>query len=331
MKRIALIGYGYWGPNLLRNFYETPNCEVEYVCDLDISKLKSVRKRYPSVILTNSIDDVLSDKEIDAVAVAVPTKHHFEIAKKSLLLGKDVLIEKPMTLSSREADELAHLAAKNKQILMIDHTFLFAEAVRKLKGIIDKGILGKIIYIDSVRVNLGLLQKDSNVLFDLAAHDVSILKYLLDEDPIKVSAVGKKYFGSQEEIGYLHLDYPSGVNANIHVSWLSPLKTRRMMIVGTKKMAVYDDIEQSEKIKLYDKGVEMDKNQIRIGYRSGDVYSPHLEVKEALLTLCGEFIECIVSRKTPISSGKFGAEVVKILETATKSINNYANHKRKTG
>ena len=328
MKRIALVGYGYWGPNLLRNFYETADCEVLYVCDNDLIRLKDVRKRYPSIMLTGSFDDVLRDSEVDAVVIAVPTKYHFEIAKKSIASGKDVLIEKPMTITSKEAEALNEFAAKNKRIVMVDHTFLFTEAVRKLKKIIDAGTLGRIIYIDSVRVNLGLVQKDSNVIFDLATHDVSILKYLLDKDPDRVSAEGHSYFGKQEEISYLHLHYPGGVSANIHVSWLSPLKIRRMMIVGTKKMAVYDDIEQSEKIKLYDKGIEMDKTQVRIGYRSGDVHSPNLEIKEGLSTMSGEFIKSIEKREEPVSSGRFGLAVVKVLEEASKSIKNANSKKR---
>lgn len=329
MKKIALVGYGYWGPNLLRNFYEMDSCEVLYVCDRDLARLKLVRKRYPSVMLTANYEDVLNDNDIDAVVVATPTKFHFELAKKALLAGKDVLIEKPMTTTSIEALELTRIAGKTKRVLMVDHTFLFTQAVRKLKEIIDKGILGKIIYIDSVRVNLGLLQKDSNVIFDLATHDVSILKFLLGADPVKISAEGHKFFGSQEEIAYVHLHYPGGLTANLHVSWLSPLKIRRMMVVGARKMAVYDDIEQSEKIKLYDKGVEFDKTQLRIGYRSGDVYSPNLEIKEGLATMCAEFIAAIEKRKSPISDGKFAYAVVSVLEEASNLAKNVNRKERK--
>lgn len=317
-KKIAIIGYGYWGPNLLRNFYEIPDCEVLYVCDIDLQRLKLVRKRYPTVMLTTNYDEILKDEELDAVIVAVPAKYHFEIAKKALVANKDVLIEKPMTLSIKEAKELVDLAKRNKKILMIDHTFLFTEAVHKLKEIIENGVLGKIIYIDCVRINLGLIQKDSNVLFDLAVHDVSILNYLLNNVPQKVYSIGKKYFGEQEEIGYLNLEYPDNIMANIHVSWLSPLKVRKIMIVGTKKMVVYDDVEVSEKIKIYDKGIDTDKIQTRINYRTGDTNSPNLPIREGLSTMCDEFIKSLINRKLTLSDGNFGLGVVEVLEKAMK-------------
>lgn len=327
MKRIALVGYGYWGPNLLRNFFETADCEVLYVCDLDLTRLKSVRKRYPSIMLTSDINEVLKDSDIDAVVIAVPSKYHFEIAKKCLTSQKDVLIEKPMTLSSKEATELVDLAKKNKRMIVVDHTFIFTEAVQKIKKLIDSGALGEIIYIDSVRVNLGLFQKDSNVFFDLATHDISIIGYLLGKQPTSVISTAIKKYGNQEEVGYIHLNYANNLSCNIHVSWLSPLKIRRMMIVGTKKMAVYDDIEQSEKVKIFDKGVTVDKlggtvkelEQIRIGYRSGDIWSPNLEITEGLKTIAQEFIKSISTRKPSVSCGEFGLSVVEILEKSTES------------
>src|SRR3989344_1908026 len=215
-KKIAIIGYGYWGPNLLRNFYETIDCEVLYVCDVDLSRLKLVRKRFPSVMLTTNYNEILQDDDLDAVVVAVPARYHYEIAKKALEAGKDVLIEKPMTLSVKDAKELVDLAKKNKKILMIDHTFLFTEAIHKLKEIINNKILGEIIYIDCVRINLGIIQKDSNVLFDLAVHDISILNYLLNSVPQKIYSIGKKYFGEQEEIGYITLEYPNSIMVSLH-------------------------------------------------------------------------------------------------------------------
>lgn len=319
-KKIAIIGYGYWGPNLLRNFYETPDCEVLYVCDIDLQRLKLVRKRYPSVILTTNFDEIIKDEELDAVVVAVPAKYHFEIAKKALDANKDVLIEKPMTLSVKEAKNLVDLAKKNKRILMVDHTFLFTEALKRLKEIIDSKTIGEIIYIDCVRINLGLIQKDSNVFFDLAVHDISIINYLLDNVPQKISSIGKKYFSNQEEIGYLNLIYPNNIMANIHVSWLSPLKLRKILIVGTKKMVVYDDVEPSEKIKIYDKGIDTDKIQTRINYRTGDTNSPNLPIKEGLSIVCSEFVKTLVTRKLTLSDGNFALGVVEVLEKATKLI-----------
>lgn len=320
-KKIAIIGYGYWGPNLLRNFYETSDCEVLYVCDTDLQRLKLVRKRYPLVILTTNYDEILKDPDLDAVVIAVPAKFHYEIAKKALVVSKDVLIEKPMTLIAKEASQLVEIAKKNKRILMVDHTFLFTEAIKKLKEIMDSKTLGDIIYIDCVRINLGLIQNDSNVLFDLAVHDIAILKYLLGNDPKKVSAIGKKYFGKQEEIGYITLEYPQNIIVNLHVSWLSPLKVRKIMIIGTKRMVVYDDVEISEKIKIYDKGIETDKIQTRINYRTGDTSSPNLPIKEGLSVMCNEFIKSIITRKFPISDGYFGLKVIEVLEDATKQLN----------
>lgn len=327
MKKVAIVGYGYWGTNLLRNFYETTGCEVLYCCDKDTKRLKAVRKRYPSIILTSNYEDILEDSEVDAVIIATPTKSHYPLAKMALASGKDVLIEKPMTLNTEEAKDLFEISKKEKRIIMVDHTFLFTQAVRKLKKIIDNGELGDIVYIDSVRINLGLFQTDSNVAFDLATHDISILQFLLGVNPISTTCVAKPYYSTQEEIFYLHLDYPKKVSCHLHVSWLSPLKIRRMMIVGTKKMAVYDDVEQSEKIKIYDKGVIVEKlkkgtktaEQVRIGYRSGDIKSPNLDIKEALRIMSSEFINALETRKKPLSDGEFGLKVVNILEVATSS------------
>ena len=316
-KYVALVGYGYWGTNLLRNFVETKNCEVVYVCDSDITRLKPIRKRYPSIILTSNYDEILVDKEIDAVIIATPTRFHHDLAKKAMEAGKDVLIEKPMALSTSEAKDLVVVSKKTKRIIMVDHTFLFTPAVRKLKTIIDNGEIGDIVYIDSVRTNLGLFQTDSNVSFDLATHDIAILQYLLNASPTVITSVAESFYGTQEEIFYIHLNYPNKITCHLHVSWLSPLKVRKMMIVGTKKMIVYDDVEQSEKIKIYDKGVVFD--QIRIGYRSGDVNSPNIDIKEALGTMALEFIDTLETRKEPVSNGLFGLSIVNILEMSNNS------------
>ncbi len=327
LKKIAIVGYGYWGPNLLRNFSNNLDCEVLYCCDLDIVKLKKVRKAYPSIMLTKNYEDILNDSEVDAVVIATPTKFHHPLAKAALESGKDVLIEKPMTLDTKEAKELVEIAQKNNKILMVDHTFLFTQEVRKLKEIIDSGEIGEVLHIDSTRANLGLFQPDSNVVFDLATHDISIIQYLLGKFPKSLTSVGASYYDKQEEVCHLHLDYPGKTTCHIHVSWLSPLKIRQMMIVGTKKMIVYNDVEPSEKVKIYDKGVTVNKHknstskvlQTKIGYRSGDVWAPRIDIVEGLKTLSQEFLTAISERKTTMSSGEFGMSVVNILEKANES------------
>ena len=326
MKKIGIVGYGYWGPNLLRNFIATPDCDVLYCCDVQTSKLKEIRKKFSTVIVTSSYQDLLDDSELDGIVIATPTKLHHPLTKQALLSGKDVLMEKPMTLTSTEAGELVSLAAKLNKILMVDHTFLFHEAVRKIKSLIESGEIGDVLYIDSVRANLGLFQKDSNVIYDLASHDFSIIQYLLGGSPIWLQAHGKSHFNNQEDISYIYAEYPKNISVHLHVSWLSPLKIRRMIIVGTKKMIAYDDLEPAEKIRIYEKGIDLEKelsknvNEIRINYRSGDVWLPNLKISEALSQLAKEFIAAMNDRKTPLSDGKFGLQIIKILEKSTESL-----------
>lgn len=326
MKRIGIVGYGYWGPNLLRNFISTPDCEVLYCCDIQLSRIKEIRKKFPSVIVTSNYQDLLDDKELDGVVIATPTKFHYPLAKLALENGKDVLIEKPMTLNTQEASELVSLATKLGRIIMVDHTFLFNEPVRKLKSIIDSGEIGDVLYIDSVRANLGLFQKDSNAIFDLATHDFSVIQYLLNSSPEWLQAFGRSHYSNQEDVCYIYAEYPKKISVHLHVSWLSPLKIRRMIIVGTKKMITYDDIEVSEKIRIYEKGVELEKlsgndtQEIRVNYRSGDILIPNLKTTEALGILAKEFVTAMNSRSVPISDGKFGADVVKLLENSTESL-----------
>lgn len=326
MKRIALIGYGYWGPNLLRNLFDTKNCEVAYCCDLSADRLNLAKKRYPSVKTTISIDEVINDPTVDGVIIATPTKTHFPIAKKALLSGKNVLIEKPMAMNIKEAKTLTDLALKAKQIIMVDHTFLFNDAVIKIKKMIDKGQLGDILYIDSVRANLGLFQPDVNVIYDLASHDFSIIQYLLGKKPVSVQANGKSHFNKQEDVAYVTVDYPNNILAHVHISWLSPLKVRRMFIIGTKKMVVYDDTEPAEKIGIYDKGVVMEATsekiaeQIKIGYRSGDAWMPKIDIIEPLGLLMSEFVNAMKTKNQPKSGGEFVLTVMQILEAATKSV-----------
>jgi predicted dehydrogenase len=325
MKKIALIGYGYWGPNLLRNFMEVPDCEVLYCCDKDINRLKEVRKRYPSLIVTREYQDLLQDSELDAVIIATPTKFHYQIAKDFLKAGKDVLIEKPMTLTSKEAGLLLEVARENKGIIMVDHTFIYNEAIRKIKEIIKSGSLGELLYIDSVRANLGLFQPDSNVIFDLATHDFSIIQYLLEDTPVWLQAFGKSHYNKQEDVAYIIVQYSKNISAHINVSWLSPLKIRQILIVGTKKMLVYDDVSSAEKIRIYEKGVDLvaglttKMEEAKVSYRSGDAWLPNIKGTEALSLVAQEFIESISSRKKPISDGLMGLNVVSALEKATES------------
>lgn len=324
MKRIALVGYGYWGPNILRNLLDNQNCEVAYCCDKDKERLTLVGKRYPGIIITDNFDQIAKDKSIDAVIIATPTRSHFLLAKKALLSGKDVLIEKPMTLESKKAWELVRLAKKLDRIIMVDHTFLFNEAIIKIKKILNKKEIGDVLYIDAVRTNLGLFQKDSNVIFDLATHDLSIVNYLLEGYPNTIQAHTQTHFGKQEEVAYILAAYPKKISVHIHVSWLSPVKIRRMLIVGTKKMIVYDDVEPTEKIRIYDKGIVVPKLQeevqeVKIGYRSGDVWLPKVNVIEPLSLLIKEFIYSIKEHQQPKSNGQFGAEIVELLENATQS------------
>jgi predicted dehydrogenase len=265
---------------------------------------------------------ILKDKSIDAVVIATPSGLHYELARAALERGMDVLVEKPMTLETKQAGALVKLARRKKRILMVDHIFLFNEAVRKIKELADRGELGDILYIDSTRANLGLFQKDSNVIFDLAVHDFSIVQYLLNVRPESVRAFGRRHFTAQEEVGYINVNYGKKVFAHFHVSWLSPVKIRRLIIVGTRKMLVYDDTEPAEKIRVYEKGVITSKipEEIKISYRTGDVWLPNVLNKEALATLAGEFIEALTTRKSPLSDGKFGAEVVRLLEKSTLSV-----------
>lgn len=326
MKRIALIGYGYWGPNLLRNLFDTKNCLVIYCCDLSKEQLKKAKKRYPSIITATNINQVINDPKIDGIVIATPTRTHFPIAEKALKNGKDVLIEKPMVMTVLEAKTLVDLAKQKKRIVMVDHTFLFNNAVLKIKELIDKKRLGKILYIDSVRINLGLFQPDVNVVFDLATHDFSIINFLLGNKPKSVSATGKSHLNKQEAVAYITATYPNNVMAHIHISWLSPLKIRQMLIIGSKKMVVYDEDEVAEKIRVYDKGVLMTqpgepmKEQAIINYRSGDVWLPKLDIIESLSLLTDTFIKSIIDRQIPKSNGDFALEVMEALEASNKSI-----------
>lgn len=326
MINIGIIGYGYWGPNLVRNFAESSTGSVAAVADLDPKKLELVRKRYPAVKTTTDFHDLLKDPNIDAIAVATPVNTHFELGMAALKAGKHLWLEKPMAETSLQARKLVDEAHKRNLVLLVDHTFIFTGAVRKMAELIKAGELGQIYYYDSIRVNLGLFQRDVNVISDLAVHDFSILDYLLGEHPVAVSASGINHFpGTPENLAYITLFYDSGTIAHANVSWLAPVKVRQILVGGSKKMITYDDLEPSEKIKVYDKGISFtdDPQQIhemRVGYRTGDMWAPKLDGSEALRVEGEHFIDCIVNNKTPTTDGHLGLRVVELIEAATSSM-----------
>ncbi|MCU0438585.1 MAG: Gfo/Idh/MocA family oxidoreductase [Raineya sp.] len=322
---IGIIGYGYWGKNLVRNFVAQKNATVKTVLDFDSKKLEALKAAYPNIHTTSSVEEFFNDDSIHAIVVATPVSSHYELAKKGLLAGKHVLIEKPMTASYVHAKELMEIADSKGLVLMVDHTFLYTSAVEKIKELIDHGELGEIRYIDSTRINLGLFQPDVNVLWDLAAHDISICNYLLNEYPVSLQATGISHTNNDiENIAYLTLKYASNKIAHFNCSWSSPVKVRQMLIGGDKKMIVWNDLEATEKIKVYDTGYDMksdeDKTKILVDYRVGDIYVPKLNNTEALYSMASDFIDSIQKQKQPKASASIGAEVVKILEGSQKYI-----------
>ncbi len=322
---VAVIGCGYWGPNLVRNFNQLPVSRVKYCCDLDDSRLKHMKALYPDVTITKDYSEILSDPEVEAVAVATPVTTHFAIAKSCLEAGKHVLVEKPVAASIAEAEELVRIAARVKRILFSGHTFLYNAAVVKMKELLDSGELGSIYYVSSVRVNLGLFQEDINVIWDLAPHDISILNFILGSEPVTVSTFAKSYIRPGiEDVAFLVLEYPNNVVAHIHVSWLDPCKIRRTTLVGSKKMLVYDDTSTLEKIRVYDKGVTIQPHydtfgEFQLAYRFGDIVVPRINDVEPLKTECMHFIECIKNGTTPRTDGYQGLSVVKVVERACES------------
>ena len=295
----------------MRNFNAVADCQVKYVCDFRAERLAAVNKQYPAIITTNDLDVILNDVSIEAVVVATPVFTHFELAKKALLHDKHVLLEKPMTSTSAEARALKELADSKQKLLMVDHTFLYTGAVQKMKQLIDAGSIGKIEYFDSTRINLGLFQPDINVLWDLAPHDISILNYLVNEKPYSVNATGVSHTKNEiENIAYLTINYQSGFIAHFNCSWTSPVKIRTLLIGGDKKMLLFNDLEPTEKIRVYDTGYEHksdeEKRRIMVDYRAGDVYLPKVESKEALFGMATDFINSIKQNKTPVSDFNSG-------------------------
>lgn len=327
MINIAIIGYGYWGPNLVRNFSSLNNCRVAAVSDFRPERLELVAKLYPAIKVTTSPEEIFSSGEIDAVVIATPVFTHFELAKKALHAGKNVLLEKPMTSTVKEAEELMNLAAQKNLLLMVDHTFLYTGAVKKMKELIDGKILGDVHYFDSTRINLGLFQPDVNVLWDLAPHDISILLHLVNQKPQSINATGVSHTKNGiENIAYLTVNYNKDFIAHFSCSWTSPVKLRTLLVGGDKKMVVYNDLEPSEKIRIYDTGYnyksDEDKKRLMVDYRTGDVHIPKLDMKEALAGMAADFIACIHSKASPVSNSALGLEVIRILEASQQSIKN---------
>lgn len=325
--KAAVIGVGYWGPNLIRNFLSLDEVESVVACDRDAGRLAKMQRMFYGIETAEDYEQVIARADIDIVVIATPVSSHHEIAKKALLAGKHCFIEKPMTASVAEAEELTALADSKGLTLFVDHTFIYTGAVRKMKEIITSGRLGELYYFDSVRVNLGLFQHDVNVIWDLAPHDLSIMDYLLGQQPLSVSAVGSCHVGNGlEDIAYLTLMFENDLIAHFHVNWLAPLKIRKTLIGGTRSMIVYDDTEASEKVKIYDKGIDVTTKEgvynTLVQYRTGDMLSPKLDQQEALAVGTRHFIECILEKKKPLTDGQAGLNVVRILEASEISIKN---------
>ncbi|NOH01927.1 MAG: Gfo/Idh/MocA family oxidoreductase [Chloroflexi bacterium] len=331
--KVGVIGFGYWGPNLARNFFDLPSSDLVAISDLKQERLQRARSLYPAITLTDDYTKLFS-MGLDAVVVSTPPALHYQITKDCLEHGLSVLVEKPLTLSSQHAQELIDLAETKGLTLMVGHTFEYNSAVRSLKAYIDSGELGDIYYIDTARLNLGLFQRDSNVLWDLAPHDISILLYLLGQAPETVSAQGMPcVFEEIFDVAYVNLMFPSGIPAHIHVSWLDPCKVRRVTVVGSKKMIVYNDLENEQKLKIYDKGVEAPEytngfGEFQCNYRSGDIVIPNIRFVEPLREECQHFVDSIVNQTQPWSSGREGLKVVKVLEAAESSMRNGSKQER---
>lgn len=326
MVKTGIVGLGYWGPNVLRNFAAQAECEMVWACDMVDANLEKVRRSYPAVQLTKEYDDLLNDPSLELILIATPVSTHFPLAKRALEAGKHVFIEKPMAASSAEADELNALAAAKGKMIFVDHTFVFAPAVQKMAQLANDGGLGRLLYFESSRINLGLIQKDVNALWDLAIHDLSILGAMTDLSHVKtVAAHGSKHFGQQEEDVHVHLTFNDGFTAHIHVSWLSPVKIRKTILGGDKAMVVYDDTEPSEKLRVYDRGVEHDTTKADPffpKYRAGDILIPALQQTETLSIEAQHVLECVAKGTRPVVSGTGGAMIVKLLELADRSLKN---------
>ena len=327
MIRIGVIGYGYWGPNIVRNFHTHEGSEVVLVCDKNPKASERLRMAHPSIPFTSNPAEIVKSPDIDIVAVVTPVWAHYQLAKAALENGKHIFVEKPFTCSVTQAEELIELADRKNLRIMVDHTFLFAGAVRKIRQLVDEGALGDLYYYDSLRVNLGLFQHDVNVIWDLAPHDLSIMDHIIKEKPEAVVATGEKHLNGVEDVAFITIYFPKRIIAHVNVNWLSPVKVRTTLIGGEKKMLVWNDLEADEKIKVYDKGVSMSTNpanlhQLLVSYRSGDMWAPQVEQVEALRAETAYFLKCIEENLTPLNDGNAGLRVVRILEAAERSVRN---------
>lgn len=324
MIRVGVIGYGYWGPNVVRNLQGIDYARVVAVCDKNENALKRLKQAYPDIRTTSDSSDLITSSEIDAVAVITPVWTHFELAKAALENGKHIFVEKPFTSNTEQADQLIELADKKNLTIMVDHTFLFTGAVRKIRQLLEDGTMGSLYYYDSTRVNLGLFQHDVNVLWDLAPHDLSIMDFLIQQKPEGVIATGERHLNGHVDVAYMTVYFPHNVIAHINVNWLSPVKVRTTLIGGEKKMLVWNDLEADEKIKVYDKGVQMDNRQgvydLLVSYRSGDMWAPRVEQTEALRSELTYFTDCVEKGAKPHNDGHAGRRVVRMLEAADQSL-----------
>ena len=329
MIRVGIIGYGYWGPRVARNFHDLNGCELVSICDTRPDMLRRAKHTYPDVQVTSDACETITSPAIDAVAVITPVWTHFELAKQALENGKHVFVEKPFTSTVEQAEQLIELAERNHLQIMVDHTFLFTGAVKKIRELIDDGTLGRLYYYDSTRVNLGLFQHDVNVIWDLAPHDLSIMDYIIQRPAEALVATGQVHLNGFEDLAYLTIYFPDRIIAHINVNWLSPVKVRTTLIGGEKKMLVWNDLEADEKVKVYDKGVNLENThnghqiyELLVSYRSGDMWAPKIDQTEALMAEAKYFLECVAKNQTPFNDGMAGLRVVKMLEAANQSLKN---------
>lgn len=327
MARLAVIGLGYWGPNLVRNFHAALGEDLRIVCDQSVERVQAIARGYPTAQPTVNAAEVFANKEIDAVAIATPVATHFPLAKAALQAGKSVFIEKPLASSVAEAEELVDLAKQKGLVLMVDHVFVHNNAVKKIKELSDSGDIGKLLYIDSVRINLGKIQNDVNVVWDLAPHDISIVDYIVGRLPLSVAAHGATHTEQGlQDVAYVHLDFGDGLIANFHVNWLSPVKIRYTIVGGSEKSIVFNDLHPAELVKVFDSGVVVrrenleDRRRLLVDYRTGDTWSPHIPRVEPLMNAARDFIDCVDNGGTPLTDGEAGLRIVRVLEAIQQSI-----------
>lgn len=326
MIRVGVVGCGYWGPKLVRNFHEHPDACVSAVCDLSADRLAPIVTRYPSVRATRDPFELVRMPEVDAVVIATPVATHFALAMAALRAGRHVLVEKPLADSAESCERLIDEAQARDLVLMVDHTFVYTGAVQRMRPLMDEGAIGEVLYYDSVRINLGLFQHDVNVLWDLAVHDLAIMDHLLRRRPVAVSATGAGHLpGGVEDVAYMTLFFDGDLIAHVHVNWLAPVKIRHTLIGGDRKMIVYNDLEPAEKVRVYDRGVTRDDDghdvsRIRFGYRTGDMWAPRVDTTEALWTEAGHFVRCVAASERPLTDGEAGLRVVRVLEAAARSV-----------